>query len=62
VNHPRLAEILDEDLLVEHAVETLRDDPEYQDAVRTASAANIGLEAVRGVVVKLVGRFLRRLV
>jgi len=62
VNHPRLAEILDEDLLIEHAIEMLRDDAEYQDAMRTASAANIGLEAVRGVVVRLVGKFLRSLV
>jgi len=62
VNHPRLAEILDEDLLIEHAVETLRNDAEYQETMKTAVAANIGAEVVRGVIVRLVGKFLRRLI
>lgn len=62
INHPRLAEVVDEDLLIEHATASLRDDAEYQQVMQTAAAANIGAEVLRDVIVRLVGEFLRRLV
>lgn len=34
--HPRLAEVIDETLLVSHLSQSLANDPEFQDAMRDA--------------------------
>lgn len=60
--HPRLAAILDDDLLLEGAVASLADDPEYQQAMSAATGAGLAAEAIAGVVGKVVGKFLRSLV
>jgi hypothetical protein len=60
--HPRLAVILDDDLLLESAVASLVDDPEYQRAMANANATALAAETIAGVVGKVVGRFLKSLV
>ena len=60
--HPRLAAALDETLLVEPAMQSLGDDPEFQAAMETASAVGAGADAVASVVTELVGKWLRALV
>lgn len=62
VNHPHLAAVIDEELLIEHAAASLRDDPEYQQTMQTAAAANVGAEVLHDLIVRLVGEFLRRLI
>lgn len=57
--HPRLAQVLDETLLIEQAVEALRDDPEYLEAMQTAATIGAGAEVVASVVRRLVGRLIR---
>ena len=54
-SHPRLAAALDETVLVEPAVASLADDPEYVQAMQTADEVGAGANAV----VDLVGRFVR---
>jgi hypothetical protein len=54
--HPRLAAVLDEPLLVEHITRCIADDPEYQQAMRQAEA--VGMAAEAGV--DLVRRLLRK--
>lgn len=60
-NHPRLAEVIDQDLLVEQATSSLADDPEYQQAMAQASAAGMSGEALAELVRKYVGEWLGRL-
>jgi acyl CoA:acetate/3-ketoacid CoA transferase len=52
-DHPNLAAVIDQTLLVEQAAACLQDDAEYREALELASAA--GTSA--GVVVDLVERF-----
>ena len=59
--HPKLAAMLDEDVFVDGAMQSLADDPEYQEAMATADAVGAGAEAIAGVIQRLVGRFLRQL-
>ena len=54
-SHPRLAAALDETVLVDPAVASLADDPEYAAAMRTADEVGAGAS----VVVDLVSRFVR---
>lgn len=61
-NHPRLASALDEMILVEPAMRSLGDDPEYREAMETASAVGAGAEVVAEVVGRFVRQWLRRLV
>ena len=60
--HPRLAAALDETLLVEPAMQSLGDDPEFQAAMETASAVGAGADAAAALVAKLVGKWLQALV
>jgi hypothetical protein len=59
--HPRLAAILHDDLLLESAVADLHDDPEYQQALANAAAAGLAADALGDLVGKLVHAFLRKL-
>ena len=61
-NHPRLAAVLDETVLVEPAMQSLADDPEYLEAMATADAVGAGAEVIAAVIQRLVSQFLRRLV
>jgi hypothetical protein len=60
-NHPRLAQVLDETLVTESAIESIADDPEYQEAIATADALGTGAEAIAATVQRLVGQWLRQL-
>ncbi len=60
--HPRLAAVLDETLVVQQAVESIADDPEYVRAMERASAIGAGAEVVADVVRRFVGVWLKRLV
>jgi len=59
--HPRLAEVIDQELLVEQAVSSLQSDLAYQQAMADASAAGIGAGALADLLRKLVTEWLRRL-
>ena len=52
--HPRLAEVIDQSLLVEQAAASIADDPDYQRALREAEgmewSANVAVELVSGFV------------
>jgi len=52
--HPRLAEVIDQSLLVEQATASIADDPDYQRALREAEgmewSASVAMELVRGFV------------
>ena len=60
--HPKLAAVLDDTVLIEPAMQSLADDPEYQQAMATAEAVGAGAEVIAAVVQRLVSQFLRRLV
>lgn len=60
-NHPHLAAVVDEELLIEHATASLKDDPEYQQAMQSAAAAHLGAEVLRELIARLVGQIVRRL-
>ncbi len=61
-NHPRLAQVLDETLVTESAIQSIADDPEYQEAIATADAMGAGAEVIASVIQRLVGKWLRLLV
>ena len=61
-NHPKLAAVLDETLVVESAVASIADDPEYREAMDAAGAIGTGAEVVASVIQRLVGQWLRQLV
>ncbi len=60
--HPRLAAVLDETLVTEAAIDSIADDPEYQEAMNTAAALGAGAEVVASVIHRLVGKWLRQIV
>jgi hypothetical protein len=53
--HPRLAEVIDQSLLVQQAAASIADDPDYQRALREAEgmewSAGVAMELVRGFVI-----------
>jgi hypothetical protein len=59
--HPHLAAAIDQQLLVEEAVRSISDDPEYQLALAQAAAAGVVASEVADLVARLVGRWLRGL-
>ena len=61
-NHPKLAAVLDEMVLLEPAMQSLADDPEYLEAMATADAVGAGADVIAAVIQRLVSQFLRRLV
>ncbi|MEO6436893.1 MAG: hypothetical protein ABIP55_14190 [Tepidisphaeraceae bacterium] len=60
--HPNLAGVLDERLLVDGAMQNLGDDPEYLEAMTTASSIGAGAEVVTGIIERCVRRWLWKLV
>lgn len=59
--HPRLAAVLDETLLVDHAVDLISDDDEYREAMATAAAVGAGAQVLADVVRRLVSRLIHTL-
>ena len=60
-DHPHLAGVIDEDLLVRAATESLADDPEFVASMRKAEAAGTILHAAAGLIRQGVSRWLRKL-
>ena len=60
--HPKLAAVLDETVLIDGAITSLADDPEYQEAMATAEAVGAGGEIVSSLIHRLVIEWLRRLI
>jgi len=60
-DHPRLAAVLDEDLVTLTLSRSIEDDPEYRAAMITAEQVGAGAEVVTDVVTRLVGRMIRTL-
>ena len=60
--HPHLAAVMDETLLVEPALQSLADDPEFQSTMQTAAEVGAAAEVVGSVVAKLVRNWLKQLV
>ena len=60
--HPNLAAVLDEHILIDGAIQNLADDPEYQEAMATATAVGAGAEVVSDIVTRFVRRWLQRLI
>jgi hypothetical protein len=61
-SHPNLAAALDETLLLDSAITSLADDPEYREAMATAEAIGAGADVVSNLIQRLVSQWLRRLV
>jgi hypothetical protein len=59
--HPLLSQAIDQDVLVEQAVSSLADDPDYKSAMEQAQAIGIGMTAVESFVARFVSRFMRQL-
>ena len=60
-DHPALAEVVDEDLLVRQATESLADDPQFLKAMRDADAAGTIYETAAELIRAAVGKWLKRL-
>ena len=60
--HPKLAAALDETVLVDSAMQSLADDPEYQETMRTADAVGAGAQVLSDVINQFVRQWLRTLV
>ena len=61
-SHPKLAAVLDEQVFVQPAIESLADDPDYVEAMQTATAVGAGGEIVADIILRHVRQWLRRLV
>jgi hypothetical protein len=61
-DHPRLAQVLDEQLLVEQAMQSIADDPQYQETMSQASITGIAADSLLPLIQKLVTRWLWGLV
>jgi hypothetical protein len=59
--HPRLAAVLDEDLVTLTLSRSIEDDPEYRAAMQTAAEIGAGAEVLTDIVSRLVGRLIRTL-
>jgi hypothetical protein len=59
--HPNLAAVIDQELLVEQAMQSIADDPEYRTAMEQSSAVGIGMAAVVSFVERFISRFLRQI-
>ncbi len=60
-DHPRLADVLSEELVAQTLSRSIEDDPEYRSAMQTAAEIGAGAEVVTDVVTRLVGRMIRTL-
>jgi hypothetical protein len=61
-DHPRLAAVLDEELLIEQATQSIADDPQYQQTMSQASVTGIAADSLAPLIQKLVTRWLWGLV
>lgn len=59
--HPRLASVLDEQLLVETATESIEDDPAFQEAMQQAALVGTAAETLHDYVNRFIQEFLRQL-
>jgi hypothetical protein len=59
--HPHLAEVIDQELLVEQSQQSLQDDPEFRTAMRQAETVGTGFEILGSVIDRIIREFLRRL-
>jgi hypothetical protein len=59
--HPRLASVIDETLLVQQATDALRDDEEFAHALATAAAAGILLEALHELILRRIRTWMNAL-
>ena len=53
---------MDETILIDPAIQSLGDDPEYLEAMQTAFAVGAGAEVVADIVGRFVRQWLQRLV
>jgi hypothetical protein len=60
--HPRLAEVIDQTLLVEQAVASLADDAEFRSAMDTAAKVGTGAQTLIDLVGQFVQGWLKRLI
>lgn len=60
--HPRLAEVLEESVVVDAAIKQLADDTEYQKAMAEAAAVGLAAEVAGDLVRRFVEQFLRRMI
>jgi hypothetical protein len=60
--HPNLARVIDQGLLVEQAMQSIADDPEYRTAMEQSQAVGIGMEALCSFVERFISRFLREII
>lgn len=59
--HPNLARVIDQELLVEGVMQSLADDPEYQRAMEQSHAIGIRVHALTSFVDRFVSAWLKRL-
>lgn len=62
IEHPMLSQLLDRELLVEHASNRLRDDVEFQKAISDAQAINSSIEFMMENIRPLVRRVIDQLI
>jgi len=62
MQHPRLAEVVDETLLLEPAVSALGDDPEFREAMETAASVGAAGEVIASVVSRIINKWLQQLI
>jgi len=60
-DHPHLAGVIDESLVVASATQSLAEDPAYQEALRDAHLAGVAMEVGAELVERFVVRWLRGL-
>lgn len=60
--HPNLAQVIDQELLVEQATQSIADDSEYRTVMEQSAAVGIGMEALVSFVERFVSRLLRAIV
>jgi hypothetical protein len=60
--HPKLAAALDETVLLDPAMQSLAEDPEYVETMRAAIAVGAGAAVISDVISKFVRRWLRTLI
>lgn len=58
-SHPRLARLIDRDVLVESVTQQLADDPDYQRALSNAAALEHGAQALIGMIRRTVREVLQ---
>jgi len=59
--HAHLAEVIDQELLVEQARQSLLEDPDFRTAMEQAETVGTGFEILGSVIDRIIREFLRRL-